>query len=401
MSKLKRAIGLMSGTSMDGIDVALIETDGVADVRRGPAFTYPYSEQFRERLRQAVAEAAQIKRRGDRPGVLHIAEQYLTDLAAEAVAQFLEDVSITADSIDVIGFHGHTVLHRALNAGRPGQPRIVHGATTAPNGAPPPRMLTVQIGDGNRLARMTGIDVVYDMRAADVAAGGQGAPLVPVYHAALLGRVPERPIAVVNIGGVANITWIGRSAHTDAALDASLISFDTGPGNALIDDWMRVRTGAARDEDGATAALGTVHDEIVSDYLRHPFFAEVPPKSLDRNAFALDRIASLSTEDGAATLAAFTAAAIAAAQASLPEPPKLWIVTGGGRRNRTLMEMLAARVESAVVPAEAVALDGDAMEAEAWAFLAVRSLAGLPLTFPGTTGVSEPVAGGVMARARA
>lgn len=400
MGKLKRAIGLMSGTSMDGIDVALIETDGVADVRRGPAFTYPYSEQFRERLRQAVAEAGQIRRRGDRPGVLHIAEQYLTDLAAEAVAQFLEDVSITAASIDVIGFHGHTVLHRALNSARPGHPRLVRNAT-APDATPAPRMLTVQIGDGNRLARMTGIDVVYDMRAADVAAGGQGAPLVPVYHAALLGRVPERPIAVVNIGGVANITWIGRNAHTDAALDASLISFDTGPGNALIDDWMRARTGASRDEDGATAALGTVRDEIVSDYLRHPFFAEVPPKSLDRNAFTLDRIASLSTEDGAATLAAFTAAAIAAAQASLPEPPKLWIVTGGGRRNRTLMEMLAARVESAVVPAEAVALDGDAMEAEAWAYLAVRSLAGLPLTFPGTTGVAEPVTGGVLARARA
>lgn len=396
MGKLKRAIGIMSGTSMDGLDVAMIETDGIADVRRGPAFTYPYSEAFRERLRQAVTDAGLIRNRGDRPGVLHIAEQYLTDLAAEAVTQYLEDVSISADSVDVIGFHGHTVLHRPLNAAKPGHPRLVRTEGAAGK----PRMLTVQIGDGGRLARMTGIDVVHDMRAADVAAGGQGAPLVPVYHAALLGRVPERPIAVVNIGGVANITFIGRNAHTDAALDASLLSFDTGPGNALIDDWMRARTGALRDDDGATAQGGVVHEEIVSEYLRHPFFAELPPKSLDRNAFALDKVGGLSTEDGAATLAAFTAASIAAAQASLPEPPKLWIVCGGGRRNRTLMQMLAARVENAIAPAEAVALDGDAVEAEAWGYLAVRSLAGLPLTFPGTTGVAEPTTGGVLAKGR-
>lgn len=396
MGKLKRALGLMSGTSMDGIDVALIETDGMADVRRGPAFTYPYSEAFRARLRQACVDAAHIKRRGDRPGVVHLAEQYLTDLHAEAVAHFLEDVSLAADNIDVIGFHGHTILHRPLQSAMPGRPRIVQ--TSAP-GRIAPRVMTVQIGDGARLARMTGIDVVHDMRAADVAAGGQGAPLVPVYHAALAAHIAERPVAMLNIGGVANVTYIGRNAHTDAILEDSLLSFDTGPGNALLDDWMRMRTGAARDEDGATAARGVVHDDIVSAYLRQPYFAERPPKSLDRNAFAVDALSSLSVEDGAATLTAFTAAAVARAEASMPEPPALWVVSGGGRRNRTLMQMIAGRVANAIAPAEAVGLDGDAVEAEAWAYLAVRSLAGLPLTFPGTTGVPAPTCGGVLAKA--
>lgn len=397
MGKLKRAIGLMSGTSMDGIDVALIETDGMADVRRGPAFTYPYSESFRARLRQACAEAVQIRRRGDRPGVVHIAEQYLTDLHAEAVLHFIEDVSLKADSIDVIGFHGHTVLHRPLQSAQPGRPRIV--PASAP-GRTSPRVMSVQIGDGARLARMTGIDVVYDLRANDVASGGQGAPLVPVYHAALAAHINERPIAVLNIGGVANVTWIGRNSVTETALDESLLSFDTGPGNALLDDWMLARTGAARDEDGESAAKGVVHDDIVSAFLRQPYFAERPPKSLDRNSFDVSALAALSTEDGAATLTAFTAAAIARAEASMPEVPELWIVGGGGRRNRTLMQMLAGRVANAIAPAEAVGLDGDSIEAEAWAYLAVRSLAGLPLTFPRTTGVPAPTTGGVLAKAR-
>lgn len=394
MSKLKRAIGLMSGTSMDGLDVALIETDGVGRVVRGPAFTYPYSEAFRSRLAQASADATRIRRRGDRPGVLHLAEQYLTDLAAEAVAHFLQDISAKADSIDVIGFHGHTVLHRPLGGG-PGKPRIV---APVPVGRMAPRVTTVQIGDGQRLARMTGIDVVYDMRAADVAEGGQGAPLVPVYHAALAAGIEERPLAVLNIGGVANVTWIGGRGEPGEGANA-LIAFDTGPGNALIDDWMKARTGAARDSDGAAAAAGQVDEAVVAEYLRHPHFHEMPPKSLDRNAFSLAPVEHLSTEDGAATLTAFTVAAIAHARGHFPAEPKLWIICGGGRKNRALMEMLAGKVENAVAPAEVAGWDGDGLEAEAWAYLAVRSLAGLPLTFPGTTGVAVPCTGGVLAKA--
>jgi anhydro-N-acetylmuramic acid kinase len=198
-------------------------------------------------------------------------------------------------------------------------------------------------------------------------------------------------VAVVNIGGVANVTWIGR--------DGTLIAFDTGPGNALIDDWMLRHAGKAVDADGATAAGGRADEAALTALLMSPYFGRLPPKSLDRNAFAIDPVLRLSLADGAATLTAFTAAGIARARAHFPEEPQLWIICGGGRRNRTLMAMLAAHVESAVVPAEAVGFDGDAVEAEAWAYLAVRSLKGLPITFPGTTGVAAPMTGGVVARA--
>jgi anhydro-N-acetylmuramic acid kinase len=198
-------------------------------------------------------------------------------------------------------------------------------------------------------------------------------------------------VAVVNIGGVANVTWIGR--------DGALVAFDTGPGNALIDDWMLRHTGNAVDTGGATAAGGRADETALEALLMSPYFGRLPPKSLDRNAFAIDPVARLSVADGAATLTAFTAAAIARARAHFPEEPALWVICGGGRRNRSLMTMLAGRVESAVVPAEAAGFDGDAVEAEAWAYLAVRSLRGLPITFPGTTGVAAPITGGVLARA--
>jgi anhydro-N-acetylmuramic acid kinase len=252
--------------------------------------------------------------------------------------------------------------------------------------------MTVQIGDGARLAAATGIDVVYDLRANDCSHGGQGAPLAPAYHRALAIGLRRLPIVFVNIGGVANVTWVGG--------DGRLIAFDTGPGNALIDDWMLRRTGVPRDADGATAARGMVHNGYVAAYLKHSHFALPPPKSLDRNAFLLELIDELSIEDGAATLTAFTAASIAKAREHLPEEPSLWVICGGGRRNRTLMSMLAGHVQNAVAPAEAVGLDGDGLEAEAWAYLAVRSLRSLPITFPGTTGVSRPLTGGRLARVR-
>jgi len=384
MGKPMRAIGLMSGTSMDGIDVALIDTDGEDFVQRGPSATFPYSDALRVQIRAALADAATIKRREERPGRLAILEQHLTDLHAEAVQQFAEDYLIELAEIDVIGFHGQTVLHRASTAGtvtpRHGNLHVVPSPT-----------LTVQLGDGVKLAQSLGCDVVFDMRADDCAAGGQGAPLVPVYHRALVAGLPQRPVAIVNVGGVANVTWIGRNG--------GLRAFDTGPGNAMIDDWMQKETGHPQDPDGRMAAQGQVHADRVASYLSHPYFAAAPPKSLDRNAFALDRVMGLSTADGAATLTAFAAEAIARARMHMPEEPELWIIAGGGRKNRTLMGMLAGQVASAVAPAEAAGLNGDTIEAEAWAYLAVRSLQGLPITFPETTGVSTPQTGGLLARA--
>ncbi len=366
MERVVRALGLMSGTSLDGIDVAMIETDGERHLSRGPAMTFPYTAAMRRLLADALADARAIRRREERPGMLAVAERELTEQHAAAVSAFVRKQRIDRGSIEVVGFHGQTVLHR------------------------PADRLTVQIGLGPMLAELIRLPVVYDLRADDVAAGGEGAPLVPVYHRALAAALPQRPLAVLNVGGVANITYIGR--------DDDLIAFDTGPGNALIDDWMMRHAGVPRDTDGATAARGRVHDDVVRFYLSHSFFAAPPPKSLDRNAFVWDLVQGLSVEDGAATLTAFTAAAAARAREVLPEEPALWVVAGGGRLNRTLMSMLAARVENAVVPAEAVGFDGDSIEAEAWAYLAVRARSGLAITFPGTTGVPQAMTGGKLAR---
>ena len=396
MGKIRRALGLMSGTSMDGIDIALIETDGETMVRRVAAGGVAYEPAFRQRLRAALGGAKAIERRDQRPGDLAAVEAELTRRHAATALKFIGDRMLQPSAIDVIGFHGQTVLHRWEEAAVDFSDLETDGAIARPPVPTQPfhigRMLTVQIGDGQALAAATGIDVVHDLRAADCAAGGQGAPLVPIYHFAMAAKVPERPIAFVNIGGVANITYINRS-------DSELIAFDTGPGNAMIDDWMLKRTNAMFDDGGTLAARGKVHEDYVSAYLRHNYFSAPLPKSLDRNAFDLSLIDPLSPEDGAATLTAFTAAAIARSREYLPEEPRLWVIAGGGRRNRTLMGMLAGLVHNAVVPAEALGFDGDAIEAEAWAYLAVRSLDGLPITYPGTTGVASPTTGGILSRA--
>jgi anhydro-N-acetylmuramic acid kinase len=367
MGKLRRALGLMSGTSMDGIDVALLETDGDREVRHGPAASYPYPPEVKVALRAGLKEARALADRTDRPGQLRRIEKALTVLNAEAVLHFLQANGIDAGSVDLIGYHGQTVLHDAARA------------------------MTVQLGDGAALAKETGIDVVFDLRAADVAAGGQGAPLVPVYHRALAVQLSELPAAFLNIGGVANVTWIGEGGR--------MLAFDTGPGNALIDDWMLAHTGAAHDADGARAAKGRVDADALMALLTNGYFGVPPPKSLDRDDFSGAPVAKLSLEDGAATLTAFTAASIGKAREHMPREPRTWIVCGGGRKNKTLMSMLAAHVQNAVVPAEALGLNGDVIEAEAWAYMAVRSVLKLPITFPQTTGVAAPMTGGVLAQA--
>ena len=250
--------------------------------------------------------------------------------------------------------------------------------------------MTWQIGDGALLAELTGIDVICDFRSRDMACGGQGAPLVPLYHAALaaMAGLPT-PLAVLNVGGVANVTWIGQGR---------IVAFDTGPGGALLDDWVLARTGAHFDRDGMMARAGTPAMARVDAALAHPYFARAAPKSLDRDAFAID-LQGLSPEDGAATLVAFTAAAVARGVALLPRPPGRWIVTGGGRRNGALLAALGGRLNVEISLAEELGWDGDALEAEAFAFLAVRSLAGLPLSLPETTGARRAVTGGAHHRA--
>jgi anhydro-N-acetylmuramic acid kinase len=364
------AIGLMSGTSQDGVDVALIETDGEVITRFGPTAYRTYAKKDRALLRSATAAAVNVTERTARPRLIAEAEARVTEAHAEAVETFLAANGIAPGEVTVIGFHGQTLLHR------------------------PERGLTVQIGDGHALAARLGIAVVYDFRAADVAAGGEGAPFAPVFHRALVRRLDrEPPVAVLNVGGVANVTYIDGD---------ELIACDTGPGNALLDDFLRLRTGALLDTDGHMAAAGTVDEDAIARALAHPFFRKPPPKSLDRNDFrglVGETLVDRSVEDGAATLTALTAAAVARVVPLLPRAPKTWIVAGGGARNPTLMRMLAARLAPAEVESgHAAGWSVDSLEAQAFAYLAVRSLHGLPLSLPTTTGVPRPLTGGVLAR---
>ena len=361
------AIGLMSGTSFDGVDVALVETDGETVARLGPIGYRPYAEEERQLLRSAMQAAARIAGRDERPGPVRDAERLVTAAHFQAVEAFLREHGIERGKVDVIGFHGQTVLHR------------------------PQARLTVQIGDGAALARELRIPVVYDFRAADMGAGGEGAPFVPVYHRALVRQLDEpRPIAVLNVGGVANLTYLDG--------DADPVAFDTGPGNAPIDEVVFSRTGKRFDRDGILASQGTARWDIVEAALADPFFARKPPKSLDRAQFARFPVDSLKLEDAAATATAIVAGSIGRALRHLPNVPATWIVAGGGARNRTLMKLLRSNLLAQVLVAEAVGWSADALEAQAFAFLAVRSLKGLPLSYPSTTGVNEPMTGGVLAK---
>ena len=356
-ARLRTALGLMSGTSLDGIDAALIRSDGRDRVEPKAALTRPYDAEFRARLR------ATLGGQGDVAGV----ERDLTLRHAEVVKALLGDAGLTAGAVEVIGFHGHTILHA------------------------PHEHRTWQIGDGAILAAETGIDVVCDMRSRDMAEGGQGAPLASLYHRALAAAL-EAPLAILNVGGVANLTWIGTGPD-------EILAFDTGPGNALLDDWVSRHTGRALDTDGALARSGRVRGDVLGALLAHPYFAQEPPKSLDRDDFDPSPLSGLPAADGAATLTAFTARGVAAALEHVPAPPKLWLVTGGGRHNPALMAALRECLKVPVDPVESVGWDGDALEAQAFAYLALRSLDGLPLTVPGTTGVARPVTGGTLHKA--
>ncbi|TAL00879.1 MAG: anhydro-N-acetylmuramic acid kinase [Rhodospirillaceae bacterium] len=356
-----KVIGLMSGTSMDGIDAAYLETDGGQMVRPGPAVSIPFAPQFRARLTAFVASAPE--RAG---GAAEALEAELTDLHAVAVRQLMENLDGDMGDLDLVGFHGQTVWHR------------------------PAEGETWQMGDGERLAKALGLPVAFDFRSDDVRAGGQGAPLLPAYHAALAAGTGDG-LAVLNIGGVANVTWVGAAPGAESP---ELLGFDTGPGNGLIDDWVARRLGLSMDRDGAIAAAGRVDEGVLAQLMSHVYFAARPPKSLDRYAFDVSPVTHLSTEDGAATLTAFTAAAVAEGLAHCPRRAGRLLVTGGGRHNPTLMAELRRRTGADVVAVEEVGWQGDALEAQGFAYLAVRCLRGLPITFPGTTGVASPLKGG-------
>ena len=350
----------MSGTSRDGIDAALIRTDGEGFVERLAFHGTAYDEGFRVRLAEVCARAMAMDEPEFEP-LIDAVETEMTQAHVEAVADLLGRSGWQAQDVDVIGFHGHTVAHK------------------------PDRGWTWQIGDADALAGAFGIPVVADLRTADVEAGGQGAPLLPVYHRALAAALPK-PVAVLNLGGVGNITYVGP--------DDSLVAFDTGMASGLIDNWMQIEGKAAFDEGGAVAAAGHVDQSVLTGMLDHPFFDMPPPKSIDREDFTLQAVRGLALADGAATLTAFTAHSVELALRQLPARPKTIYVAGGGRHNATLMRMLNDVTGLEVKSVDGLGWNGDSVEAEGFAYMAVRSIMGLPISFPGTTGVPEPMTGG-------
>lgn len=349
---------MMSGTSLDGIDVAAIETDGKQVFQCLPGKLYPYTSEMRAQLKNLLGSKSPTPESQD-------IEHNLTELHASAYKDYVRTIF---KPIDVVGFHGHTITH-----------------------CPPSRYktpLTWQLGDGRLLARKIGVPVVYDLRKNDVQHGGEGAPLVPIYQKALVKDL-KKPVAIINIGGISNVAYIDENA---------LLAFDMGPGNALLDQWMEQQVGMPYDAKGAHAAKGVVDREAIQKFQKHPYFKQAVPKSLDRLDYTLEAVQHLSLNDGAATLVEMTAMAIKEGTKHFPHPVVEYVVTGGGRHNTTLMNRLTETLAPIpVVQAESLKWNGDFLEAEAWAYLAVRSVLKLPITFPTTTGVEYPLSGGIVA----
>jgi anhydro-N-acetylmuramic acid kinase len=356
-----RALGAMSGTSLDGVDAAVVITDGDRITGFGESEYRPYTPAERATLREAL---------GRMPGEPGVAE------AAGVVEAAHAEILARFDDIDLVGVHGQTLAHR------------------------PDDRLTHQAGDGALLAEALELPVVWDFRTADVTLGGQGAPLAPFFHFACARWAgATEPLAFLNIGGVANLTWIDPTRPAPEA-EGALLAFDTGPGNAPLDDFILARTGQARDEDGRLSAEGRVDRAAIDWLMARPYFLKVPPKSLDRDDFRglAQAVAHLSDADGAATLAFAVAASVAQGLAHCPTVPTRLLVTGGGRHNPTIMAMLARATEIDVAPVEEIGLNGDMLEAQAFAYLAVRVARGWPTSAPGTTGVAAPVGGGRLSR---
>lgn len=359
----------MSGTSLDGIDVALLRSDGQEHLQCGPFSSIVYDDAFRNQLKQALLDAKTITQRNDRPNQLATLERELTERHADAIHQFVLQHHLNISDIDLIGFHGQTVLHR------------------------PEAALTVQLGDGQLLSQLTGVPVVYDMRANDMVHGGQGAPLAPAYHRALVANMDfaTNGVAIVNIGGISNITAIMPNEE--------LYAFDCGPGNLLIDQWVEAHTGQKYDDGGQIGLRGKVNTTIATEYIENIQKLMSDGRSLDRLDFPTLNKAQTSLQDGARTLAYVTSQLIANSSHRLLREPKLWILCGGGRLNKAIILELENALSSdcSVTTAEEAQFSGDAVEAQAWAYLAIRSVKNLPLTYPTTTGVNNAVSGGMLA----
>ncbi len=352
MSKI--SVGFMSGTSCDGVDVAMLETDGKSKIKVLSGLTLPYEEGLRLRLLDASQHDVPVTE------LLRL-EDEISRHHVVALNKLLEEQPKYRSKISILGFHGHTVRHV------------------------PKEGLTMQIGNPWILAKEFQIPVVSDFRRCDMAAGGQGAPLVAMFHQALFADDPH-PTIVLNLGGVANVTWLGENNV--------IIAGDTGPGCGLIDEWVQTMADLPHDRDGKLALAGKVDEEILESAFETPFFSQPLPKSADRYDFDHVDVSGLSVEDGAATLCAVTAEAVYRAVKKLPAMPKQMWVTGGGVHHPVIMKMLENRFGK-ISNVRERNLNPDTLEAECFAWLAVRHQEGLPLTIPETTGCEKPICGGV------
>lgn len=371
VNQTMRILGFMTGTSLDAVDMAVLETDGEDIQAFGPAGERKLREATRDLLLEATDQARAWPRDAPEPAIFAKAARAVAEEHLHAAESFLAEHGLAWTNFDLLGVHGQTVLHERPTAERIGR--------------------TVQLFDAERLAKVSGRPVAFDFRTADVAAGGEGAPLAPIYHAARARAAGlAAPVAALNVGGVANITLIGA--------DGTLLAFDTGPGNGMIDLMLQSRDLGRFDDGGRLAASGRVDEAALATLLAGEYFAAPAPKSLDRYDFSIEAVAHLTAADAAATLTAFTAEAVVKAFAQGGESPAALIVCGGGRHNPEIMRVLSARAPVPVQAAEAVGWRGDAIEAEAFAYLAARTLRGLPISFPKTTGVPAPMTGGRIAR---
>jgi anhydro-N-acetylmuramic acid kinase len=363
-----RAIGFMTGTSLDGIDVALLETDGETISSLGPHAEYPMPKAVRNMIEASIADALKWDGEGIEPPSFMPARIAITQSHSEALVRFLRETDTDIGDIDVIGVHGQTIFHQRPKNGKVGR--------------------TIQLFDAESFARQTDKTIVFDFRSNDVASGGEGAPLAPVYHRALVRHADLKDdIVVVNLGGVANITQIGA--------DDTLLAFDTGPANGLMDQLMRHRGVGEYDQDGALAAQGVVDNAVLQAYLHHEYFSIPAPKSLDRYDFSIDPVMGLSLVDAMATLCAFSVESLMKGITLTGRSPQTVILSGGGRLNHHLCAQITARLHPITVKnAEDLGWRGGAIEAEAFAYMAARRLKGLPVSFPTTTGVPHPMTGG-------
>lgn len=361
----------MSGTSLDGVDAAFLETDGQSIVRFGPNLCLEYSDADRRLLQQVTQDALKWKFRGSRPRSFAAAVDVIHAVHLKAVRQLCRANPDWAKKLSIIGFHGQTVVHHPPKGGKKGQ--------------------TLQLGDGHALASALGVPVYYDFRTADMAAGGQGAPLAPIYHQALASYSNlSLPVAVLNLGGVGNVTVLSAGGE--------LIASDAGPGNGPLDSWIAHKGLGNFDPYGRYALAGTPKFELVDHWLKKGFFQSPVPRSADRFDFdVLNDMKRLSAEDGAATLAAFTALSVLQTVNAMGQTPEVLIVCGGGRHNKAMMWMLREHLAVNVKTAEDVGWNSDAIEAQAFAYMAVRSKLNLPISFPNTTGIIKPLSGGVLA----